>query len=159
MKDERLAPNFLLSEFLISETAARKGIDNTPTPEHIHNLRTKTAPGIQRVRDLINRVHPGREVGIIVTSGYRSKALNDAIGGSIRSQHSRGEAADFVSPRYGTPKEICLLILEHAELIKFDQLIYEGSWVHISFADNPRGEALTAHFEVGGTTRYTRGIA
>lgn len=160
MMDERLTRNFMLSEFLKSQTATRRGIPNIPNEEHLANLRKKTAPGIQRVRNLINKpsLCERPNTPIIITSGYRSKTLNYAIGGSLNSQHSKGEAVDFVAPGYGTPKDICQLIVDNAEEIQFDQLIYEGEWVHISFADNPRGEVLTAHFEAGGTTRYTRGL-
>lgn len=160
MNDLRLAKNFLLSEFLQSETATRKGIDNTPTREHIANLQKYTGPGMQRVRDLINKptLCHKPNVPIIITSGYRSEKLNYAIGGSLKSQHSKGQAADFIAPGYGTPKDICELIVENARAIDFDQLIWEGTWVHISFAPQPRGEVLTAHFESGGSVRYTRGI-
>lgn len=159
MKDERLADNFMLSEFLQSETATRRGIKNEPTEAHLNNMRESLGPGMQRVRNLLNSYYDGGgDVVITITSGYRSKALNTAIKGSFKSQHCDGLAGDFIAPTFGTPKEICELIEQHKDVIQFDQLIHEGDWVHISFAAPPRKEVLTAHFENGGV-RYTRGIA
>jgi len=153
--DQPISANFRLSEFLRSETAVRHGLDNTPPAAALANLRNVLGPSMQRVRDLL--MQP-----IQITSGYRSPALNAAIGGSDSSQHTLGLAADFVAPAFGAPRAICRHIANHAEQIRYDQLIFEGQWVHISFLPpgrgTPRAQVLTAHF-AGGRVTYSPGIA
>jgi zinc D-Ala-D-Ala carboxypeptidase len=130
----KLSTHFTLAEFTTSQTAARRGIDNTPPPEVMAALH-RTALGLEMVRALI-------QAPIQITSGYRSPALNKAVGGSARSQHTRGEAADIVAPGFGTPSDLVRAIVGHPE-IAFDQCILEfGSWCHISFTDKPRRQAL-----------------
>lgn len=148
MTDERLTADFHLSEFIRSQTADRRGLDNTPTASAMGNIRNFLAPGMQEVRDLIN-------APIHISSGYRSPIVNAAIGGSSKSQHMDGMACDFTAPFFGTPKDIARVIA--ASRIKFDQLIMEGTWVHISFAATPRLQILTAHF-TNGVARYTPGL-
>lgn len=145
--------NFTVEELCHSDTAFRKGIDNTPDADVLANLDILMA-GLERVRKLLG--HP-----MYINSGYRGPKLNAAIGGSKTSAHMKGLAADFVCPGFGPPLEICQLLQAHAEEIRFDQIIQEGTWVHIAFADvdqKPRGEILTAHFSNGGVT-YSRGLA
>jgi len=152
MHDEKLTSHFYLSEFLHSETASRRGLSNQPEPFAAANLRAILAPGMQRVRDMLG-------TPVQVTSGYRSPAVNKAIGGARNSQHVQGLACDFVSPAFGTPKAVAAYLAQQQDALRFDQLISEGGWVHISFTeDEPRGEVLTAHFSSSGVT-YTRGIA
>lgn len=145
-------PNFELSEFLVSETAARQRLNNDPTAEALANIQHLLAPGMQRVRNLLG-------CPVIIISGYRSPAVNRAVGGSENppSQHMRGQAADFIAPRFGSPLEVARQIAANQKTIGFDQLILEGSWTHVSFAEIPRGEVLTAHFGPGKTT-YTAGL-
>lgn len=151
MIDERLTPSFWLSEFLRSETSTRLGLDNDPPPEVLANLRTVLAPAMQHVRDMLG--YP-----VNVSSGYRSTAVNKAVGGSATSQHALGLACDFTCPHYGTPRRVAEFLALHFGEARFDQLIWEGSWVHISFVPGrPRGQVLTAHFGRGGVT-YTPGI-
>lgn len=148
---ERLTPSFTLAEFLASQTATRKGISNTPDAGSLNTLRTVLAPGMQRVRDLLG-------VPLFISSGYRSPSLNSAVGGSRTSQHVTGNAADFYAPGFGSPLEICRFLERHQAQIGFDQLIEEGTWVHISFVTGaPRGQVLTAIFEQGGV-RYAPGL-
>ena len=97
-----LSPHFTLSDFTFSETAVRRGIDNTPDSEALDNLHTLAA-GLEQVRYLL-------DAPIHVTSGYRSAKLNSAIGSSPTSDHVRGYAADFVCPGFGSPTEICRAI-------------------------------------------------
>ena len=151
--DHQISTSFRLSEFLRSESAQRHGIDNTPDAVALANIRNVLGPSMQRVRDLL-------ETPVFVTSGYRSPQVNEVIRGSRNSQHLQGLAADFVSPQFGSPRAICRHLLQHPDLIRWDQLIWEGTWVHISFlgAGRPRGEVLTAHFTAGSVT-YTHGIA
>ena len=84
----QLSKNFSLQELIKSQTAERKGIDNTPSPEHQENLKLLCTSILQPIRDHFSRV-------VSVSSGYRSPELCTAIGSKITSQHARGEAADF----------------------------------------------------------------
>lgn len=118
----------------VSQAAARRGLDNTPTPDALANLR-KTAQGLEAVRVVLGGAP------IIISSGYRSVGVNFAVGGAKASQHMTGEAVDFTAPRFGTVVEVFNAIRRSG--IKYDQLIQEfGAWVHISFSDKPRGQAL-----------------
>lgn len=152
MTDERLQQSFWLSEFLRSDAGQRHGIDNMPPAVILGNIKHLLAPGMQRVRNLLG-------VPVFISSGYRSPAVNRIVGGSTTSQHMQGFAADFVAPEFGTPRVVARKLLEHASEIRFDQLIAEGAWVHVSFVPAaPRGQALTAHFMAGGGVTYTQGI-
>lgn len=147
---ERLSPHFTMGEFIASETATRRGIDNTPGPQIEATLRNVLAPAMETVRALVG-------APILVSSGYRSAELNAAIGGAAGSDHLTGHACDFTAPGYGTPLQVCKLLVQHMGLLRFDQLIQEGTWVHISFAPRRRNQVLTAHFS-GGRVTYTQGL-
>lgn len=150
-----LSENLTLSEAIKSQTAIRLGIDNSPKREHLKALRALAVNIFQPVRD-----HFG--VPIAVTSGYRSEALNKAIGGSATSQHSKGEALDLDADVFGGTENQYIFHYIHQHL-EFDQLIWEfgtdenPAWVHVSFkADGTnRMEALTATKQ-GGRTVYTK---
>lgn len=143
-----LSPHFTLAELTFSQTATRLGIDNTPTEAIEANLR-RLCGTLEQVRALVGRP-------IRVSSGYRSCAVNAAVGSGPGSAHVLGLAADFTCSGL-TPKALAVLIRESD--IEFDQLIYEGTWVHIGLATGlPRREVLTANFS-GGHATYTRGIA
>jgi hypothetical protein len=125
-------PEFTLAELTRSDTAKRLGIDNQPTGETLNNLR-KTAHNLVKVRELF--YYP-----VIVNSGYRSLAVNRAIGSSDNSQHVKGEAVDFRTHQY-TPRQIVEMIKKSD--IPYDQLILEyESWVHISFSARNRRQVL-----------------
>jgi zinc D-Ala-D-Ala carboxypeptidase len=152
----KLSPNFFLSEFVESESAERLGVDNTPDALALANL-FKLAALMEQVRALLGN----KAIG--VSSGYRGPALNRAIGGSKTSDHMRGEAADFKCRSFGTPLDICRAIVKSD--IQFGQLIWEGSWVHISLPNRGPGrnrEVMTAKFvkQANGKTKavYTRGL-
>jgi hypothetical protein len=152
MIDEYLQQSFRLSEFLRSETGIRRGLDNTPKATELANIRNVLAPGMQRVRNTLS-------APVLILSGYRSPAVNAAVGGSGSSQHMLGLACDFVAPDFGNPKAITKYLMERSGEIRFDQLIWEGGWVHISFVTTPpRSQVLTAHF-TGGRVSYTPGLA
>jgi zinc D-Ala-D-Ala carboxypeptidase len=144
----KLSEHFNLDEFTASETALRKGIDNTPPPVVTEKLRM-LANTLEQVRTLLGNN------SIRISSGYRCVALNRAIGSGDTSAHVLGYAVDFTCPKFGTPKEVANKIAESP--IKFDQLIYEGTWIHLSVDPRNRREVLTAHFGKGKTT-YTKGI-
>lgn len=144
-----LSEHFTLEELIHSDLAVRKGLDNTPDAEVVESLKL-LASYLEQIRALL-------KVPIIITSGYRSLKVNVAVGGQQYSAHTRGEAADFIAPQFGTPKEIAMTII-HSDLIKFDQLIVEGTWVHFAVNTLMRGQVLTAHF-AGGKATYSNGIA
>jgi zinc D-Ala-D-Ala carboxypeptidase len=143
----RLSENFSLEELTTSETAARKGIDNTPSEEVIDNLK-RLAAALQEVRALLNHR------AILISSGYRSPELNQAVGGSATSDHCKGLAADFICPSYGTPNDIVRAIA--ASGLSFKQVIREfDRWVHLSIPEEgqePRKQALIIDRE--GTRAY-----
>ena len=143
-----LTPHFTLEELIFSETALRKGIDNSPSEEVKANL-SELALTLEKVRELLG-------VPLHINSGYRGPKLNAAIGGSTTSAHMTGQAADFIAPQFGTPKDIAIEIA--ASDIEFDQLIFEGAWVHIGIRGDMRRQVLTANF-IGGKATYTSGIA
>lgn len=137
-----ISPYFTIEELTQSETAARLGIDNTPTPELLAHAEKFLLPGLDQVRAFLDRpVH--------INSGYRSIQLNAAIPGSSNtSQHTKFEAADITSPAFGTPLQIAKALIgaQKEGKILFDQLIYEyDAWVHISFAEKPRGSVISKH--------------
>ena len=147
----KLTANFSLSELTKSQTAERKGIDNTPSPEHQENLKLLCEMILQPVRDHFGQV-------VSVSSGYRSPELCTAIGSSSKSQHARGEAADFEI--FGVSnKELADWIHYNTN---YDQLILEywnesdpnSGWVHCSYSEsNNRRQYLRAYKE-NGSTKY-----
>ena len=128
----RISKNFTLEEFTVSATAKAKGIRNNPGQTDIVNL-------CGLVHNVLQPLHKwwGKEVKI--GSGYRSLALNQAVGGVKNSQHMRGEAADLcIDGDIQKGKQWFNWIKTHCE---FDQLIFEHNakgnyWVHVSFRCN-----------------------
>lgn len=139
-----LSPNFSLEELTFSSTALRMGIDNTAPSSIIPNLQVLAA-GLEKVRSYLGG-HP-----VDIDSGYRSVALNSAVGGVPDSAHLQGWAADFLCWDYGSPAQIVSAL--QGSGISFDQVIQEGTWVHISFAPTMRQQILLAHF--GPPTTYS----
>lgn len=135
---KKLTEHFTLEELVISQTAARKGIDNSPSPEIIRNL-TSVASILEDVRALLGGIP------ILISSGYRSPELNKAIGGARMSAHMAGLAADFTAPGFGTVLQVARKIASSP--VPFDQVIYEyGSWVHLGLSAPgiaPRRQTLT----------------
>lgn len=129
-----ITPHFTLEEMTVSQTAAREGLDNNPPPEARANLQL-LCTALEQVRALFG-------APIIVSSGYRSAAVNTRVGGSPGSQHLRGLAADFTVVEI-SPREVVRKVSESA--VPFDQLILEfDQWVHLSVAHAaPRGQVLT----------------
>lgn len=147
----QLTEHFTLDELVRSDTAVRKGINNTPPSGVVESLR-RVAQILERARSIFGG-NP-----ILVSSGYRCLALNVEVGSTRTSAHLVGLAVDFTCPKFGSPLDICRRI--EASDIPYDQLIYEGSWVHLGLSAvgiKPRREVLTAHFG-GGATRYTPGF-
>lgn len=142
----QLTQHFTLEALCASSTATRLEIDNTPPDELLPNAH-RLAEGLEAVRMLLGN----RQLHI--DSGYRCEALNNAIRGKKTSQHLQFLALDFVCPDFGTPADIVKTLA--ATSILFDQLIEEGTWVHISFSETPRREVLAATFK-NGVPMYTR---
>ena len=143
----RLSENFTYEELTFSSTALVHGINNTPSVEVAERLLA-LAWNLESIRKTLGQP-------IRIDSGYRSPALNQIVRGAATSAHVTGYAADFICPAFGSPADIVKAIRAETS-IKFDQLIQEGTWVHVSFAPTLRGEVLTARFADGKAT-YTRG--
>lgn len=128
---------FSLSELTRSTTALKEGIANDPNEAQIKDL--------YRLMDYLDKVREAFGKAIIVTSGFRSERLNDRIGGSDKSQHMKGQAADI---RPHDIKELRSLFSTIRKVGGFDQLIYEEPagrtpWIHVSIPPAnkpPRGE-------------------
>jgi hypothetical protein len=149
----KLSQNFSLNELTKSQTATRLGIDNTPSPEVIENLKALAVNVLQPIRD---------KFGVVtVSSGYRSESVNRAVGGAVVSDHSQGYAADI---------ECKVPNLELAQWISnsllYTQLILEfysntdprAGWVHVSYnPKNLKKQNLTAT-KVNGKVVYSNGL-
>ena len=143
-----LSKNFSLAELTKSQTAERKGIPNTPTADHIYNLTALCENILQPIRN---------EFGsFIVSSGYRSPELCEAIGSKATSQHAKGEAADFEVAGVSNYKLASWI----EENLPFDQLILEcfqggnSGWIHCSYIPDGRKETLTFNRSEG----YRKGL-
>jgi zinc D-Ala-D-Ala carboxypeptidase len=153
--NEQLSKHFTLNEFTKSSTAIRLGIDNTPYPTAMLNLKALAEKVLEPVRK-----HYG--IPFSPTSGFRSSSLNKAIGGSTSSQHRLGQAVDFEVPGISN-YELALWIQNNLD---FDQLILEfytpgvpnSGWVHVSYTSkNHRKEVLTA-VSKNGKVQYLKGL-
>ena len=138
----KLSRNFSLNELTKSQTATRLGIDNTPNDDEVASLEALCKAILQPVRDHY-------AVPFAPSSGYRSVELCKAIGSSAKSQHAKGEAADFEVPGIDNYDLACWI----RDNLTFDQLILEfyksgdpsSGWVHCSYKDkgSNRHECLT----------------
>lgn len=157
----KLSKYFTLEEFCKSQTAIRKGINNFPPEEYadelIGNMRALAVNVLDPIRE--NYAKP-----LILSSGYRSPALNRAVGGSSKSQHCWGEAADTEVSGTGNPT-LARWIINNLE---FDQIILEfynpaegpnSGWVHVSYTRNrPNRRKVTTAMVRGGKTVYLDGL-
>lgn len=142
----KLSPNFSLDELTRSDYASRHGLENEPDAKAIENLK-RLAALLEQVRTLCN-------TPIIVSSGYRSPAVNAGVGGSKTSQHMFGCAADIRALRMSIGDLMKRVV---GSDIKYDQIILEfNSWVHISVPNSPttapRRQALI--IDRAGTRTY-----
>lgn len=133
-----LSKNFSMKELIKSQTAERKGIDNTPDADAIYYLGILSEKILQPVRN-----HYG--IPFSPSSTFRCPELSIAVGSSEKSQHCKGQASDFEVPGISN-WDLCHYIKDNLE---FDQLILEcytggnTGWVHCSISNNPRSELLT----------------
>ena len=139
MNDIQFTPHFKLSEFVSSEAATKQGIENNPSPEAVENLRLLSIHTLEPLREALG-------LPIVITSGYRCKALNDLIAHhSQRSQHMQGRAADLLvqgskfQVQGASPRELLIkafkTIITSPE-IDYDQLIIYPTLIHVSFVSH-----------------------
>jgi len=147
-----LSKSFTLNELTKSQEATRLGIDNTPSEEHILNLKILCDNILQPIRDFYG-------MPVSVSSGYRSPKLCEAIGSSRTSQHARGEAADFEI--FGVAnKDLSDWIVSNLE---YDQCILEfwninepnSGWVHCSFSTKYNRKKYLKAENVNGKIVYS----
>lgn len=135
---------FTIDELCASDTARKRGIDNTPTPDAQANLVL--------LRDRV--LNPAREAlgsTIYVNSGYRCPQLNAAVGGTATSQHQTGQAADITTKSRKRNQQLFAILVQQGN---FDQLIWEGDgkWIHVSYSTTANRGAILAQNTNGGYT-------
>ena len=145
----KLSKNFSRAEIEHSNTAKRLGISNEMSEKHLENMQRLIDNLIQPMRDELGPIR--------ISSGYRSPSLNRAIGGSNRSQHSKGEALDLQFWEKGkmNNKVIYDWVLESG--VEFDQMIneFDYSWIHISLKSKEnRSQVLEAYKNEKEKTAY-----
>ena len=141
----QLSPHFSLAELTTTDT----GLDNTPDAHEIEILTTLAA-FLEKVRVILGNKP------VYVDSAFRSAAVNAAVGGVADSAHRLGFAADIRCPDFGSPYDVAIAISKAQEAghIDFDQLIYEGSWTHVSRDPQLREQRLTHN----GDGSYSYGL-
>ena len=144
----KLSAHFALGEFTRSESAKREGLDNTPTAEHLENLKTLCEKVLEPIRLKYGSIN--------ISSGYRGKMLNHFIGGSVSSDHCVGRAADIDMDDSGTGvtnKEIFEYIKDNLEI---DQLINEFnySWIHVGYRKGANRKQILDAVKENGKTVY-----
>ena len=150
----RLSKNFTLTEFTKSQTALRKGLDNTMPEEHLEAAKLLAEHVLQPVRD-----HFGITT---INSGYRGEELNKAVGGSPTSQHCKGQAADIEVPGVSN-YDVAKWIEKNCD---FDQVILEfytpgipdSGWVHVSYDPNDLKKQVMTATKQDGKTVYLTGL-
>jgi hypothetical protein len=145
---QKLTANFTLGELTFSQTAVMLRIDNTPTLGEIQRLRKLCEQILQPARDALGSLR--------ISSGFRSKILNRAVGGVRNSDHQLGHAADVI-PTNGDTRALAKWIVDNCE---FDQVILEfgtdarPDWIHVSADPKNRKQILRAKKQ-GGRTVYS----
>jgi uncharacterized protein YcbK (DUF882 family) len=135
-----LGKHFTLDELTHSQTAQRRGLSNSPDASAVGWLQRLVVTALDPIREAL-----GRPVSI--SSGYRSPAVNKAVGGASSSQHVLGQAAD-IRTNAMTPAQLVAFIRTLG--LPFDQLIEEPTWVHISVGPRNRRQVLRARRTVTG---------
>ena len=149
----KLSKNLSLSEVVKTNNAIRKGIDNSPNNDHLESLEDVAKDIFHPLRD---------DLGVIyVSSGYRSDALNKAIGGSRKSQHSKGEALDLDNDNKNVAASNTEIFNYIKDNLDFDQLIWEfgtdekPDWVHVSYTTKrPNRNQILKAYRQSGKTKY-----
>jgi hypothetical protein len=149
----KISQNLNLAEITRSDTAKRHGIDNTPTAEHLENFKLLADKVFEPIREHF-------KTPIFISSGYRSKALNDFIKGSLSSQHCKGQAIDIDMD--GSNGEVTnRMVFDFIKnKLDFDQLIWEfgtdfnPDWVHVSYVKTGNRKQKLKAVRSGGKTTY-----
>ncbi len=149
----RISVNFTLEELARSNLAIKRGIDNNPPPEIIRNLQLLVNNILQKLRDKVGAIR--------ITSGYRSPALNRALGNrsNSKSQHLKGQAADIIIVRDGKIENTIIFDAVIELNLDFDQMIWEfgGRWIHISYNEKKnRKQILEAYKDDNNKTKYRK---
>jgi uncharacterized protein YcbK (DUF882 family) len=152
---DRISRNFTVAEMTVSAAAARAG-RTVELAEHVR-------PNLERLcEEILEPLRASLRKPIVVISGYRPPWLNRLVGGSPRSQHMVGEAADIIVPGL-TPRDVCERIVKLE--LPFHQLILEfppQGWVHVSVAPQGArapGKQIRTARKINGQTRYLEGLA
>jgi hypothetical protein len=149
----KLSKYVSLAEVTRSDTAKRKGIDNSPTAEHLENLKVISEEVFDKVREYFG-------VPIFISSGYRSAALNKAIGGSATSDHNLGKALDLDQDGHGNGVTNADVFNYIKSNLDFDQLIWEfgtdknPDWVHVGYRKGANRKQILKAVREGGKTKY-----
>jgi zinc D-Ala-D-Ala carboxypeptidase len=134
-----------------AEVTSHRSFDNR-IPIDLWPVIINTAQNLEAVKSSLD-FKP-----ILVSSWYRCPGLNTSVGSSSKSQHLKGEAVDFIAPKFGTAREICERLAKYKENLRFDQLIYEHTWVHISFLSNPNAVPRMQVLTLLHNKKYAQGI-
>jgi len=152
----KISEHFDLAEFTRSDYAKRNGINNMPNAVQTENLK-------ELCDNVLEPLRKNFQIPILISSGFRSKELNSAIGGAKNSQHTTGEAVDIDHDNSNNVVNNKMIFDYIHKNLKFDQLIFEfgtssnPDWVHVSWASNGknRNEVLRA-IKHGGKTTYEK---
>ena len=149
----KISQHLNLAELTRSETAKRNGIDNTPTAEHLENFKLFADKVFEPIREHF-------KTPIFISSGYRSKELNELIKGSATSQHCKGQAID-IDMDGGNGEVTNRMVFDFIKnKLDFDQLIWEfgtdfnPDWVHVSYVKGKNRKQKLKAVRSGGKTSY-----
>lgn len=144
---DKLSQHFSYDEMTRSQTAKRNDINNTPNLKQIDNL-------IDLCENILEPIRGHFKKPVTITSGFRCIELNKKIGSTDKSQHTKGQAVDFVVNGDITVADVWKWIIESD--LDFDQVIYEfGRWIHVSFKKNGKNRhKCSVARRVNGKTRY-----
>jgi hypothetical protein len=148
----KLTAHYDLAEFTRSESAKREGLDNTPTSEHLENIKILCEKVLEPIRL--------RFCSINISSGYRGKMLNHFIGGSVNSDHCVGRAADIDMDDIGTGVTNTEIFNYIKDNLDYDQLIWEfgnkvkPDWVHVGYRLNANRKQTLRATKVSGKSHY-----
>lgn len=148
----KLSEHLTLEEVIKSDTAIRLNISNIPSEKHLDNLKKLAIFVFEKIRSKFN-------TPIYIISGYRSKELNDAVGGATKSDHMNGMAIDIDMDGRGTVtnKEIFNYVKDNLD---YKTLIWEfgndenPDWVHISYDENNLNNTVLKAVKINGKTKY-----
>lgn len=148
----KLTAHFDLAEFTRSESAKREGLDNTPTPEHLENIKILCEKVLEPIRLRFGSIN--------ISSGYRGKLLNHFIGGAVNSDHCVGRAADIDMDDVGTGVTNTEIFNYIKDNLDYDQLIWEfgnkvkPDWVHVGYRLGANRKQTLRATKLNGKSHY-----